>query len=270
MTILPKIERVEIIKEIKRQWPDTREQAMKEYTSRFEIINANNLPLSIAVKAIYHAGNLECALETTTMLSRFRPALAFLCGIAGNINHDKRKLADVVVSGSYAFKQFTRMSEGKHLESTLPTVPPISRSMQNLAQRIFAENTVDFTGDDIKDYTNGHPTQLALPKMEIGKIFCWDLVLDCNATRLELVQEDREYRAVEMELAGFLKAIETYRNFSKRPLDGLAFRGLSDPASGKTTADASDINFRAYAARNAARVMTTFIDKLTEHDMEIA
>lgn len=75
----------------------------------------------IAIRAIHDAGNLASAIEKTNLLHRFHPRFAFLCGIAGNVNHEKRHLGDVVVSSSYAYRLATRMSEGKRIEWAMPS-----------------------------------------------------------------------------------------------------------------------------------------------------
>ncbi|GJE26424.1 phosphorylase family protein [Methylobacterium organophilum] len=265
ITIIPKLERQAILKEFSSKWPAANKRDLPGSTTLLEINTSKNWRPRIAVRAIYEAGNLACAIETTNMLSRFNPRFAFLCGIAGNMNHDKRQLGDVVVSGSYAYKSFTRMSSGKKLESTMPNGPVISRKMFDRASDYFASNFIDFSGSDVRQFLG----DCSLPReseSEVGKIFCWDLVLDCDETRRELVASDREYRAVEMEMYGFLRALQAFSDLRRHPIDGLVFRGLSDPASGKSNSDHGKTNWRGYAARNAARCLASFINDLSEDD----
>lgn len=265
LSIIPKLELRAILREMDRQWPMATKQVAAGTTYLYSFKNHQEWDMRVAVKAIYEAGNLSSALETTSMLSRFKPKFALLCGIAGNINHNKRNLGDVIVSGSYAFKLPTRMSEGEEIEYTMPRIPNVTPKMQNLAQRIFFENDVLFEDKDSERYLNGHILDDST-HLEIGKIFCWDLVLDCDSFRRSLLKEDREYRAVEMEAAGFFRAIESFNGLSGHDVEGLVFRGLSDPASGKADSDQSNVNWRGYAARNAARAMVTFMDNLSPDD----
>lgn len=265
LTIIPKIELKAILHEVEQKWPTAIKKVAAGSTYLYSVKTSRDWDIKIAIRAIYEAGNLNSALETTSMLSRFRPKFSFLCGIAGNLNHAKCNLGDVIVSGSYAFKAMTRMSEGEEIEYTMPRIPNVSPKMQDLAQRVFFDNEVVFDDKDAQRYLNGHklddPTHL-----EIGKIFCWDLVLDCDSYRRQLIREDREYRAVEMEAAGFFRAIESFEKLYRCPVNGLIFRGLSDDASGKAKSDKSNVQWRGYAARNAARAMVTFIDSLAPED----
>jgi nucleoside phosphorylase len=265
ISILPKLELRSILSEFEKRWPKAEISRMAGSTTLFRVKNSKGFEIKIAVRAIHDAGNLSSAIETTNMLSRFFPRFAFLCGIAGNLNHDKRQLGDVVVSSSYTYKAFTRMSANKKLEATYPNGPTISRQFRERAASFFADNEVDLLGPEQKKLLG--KAVLKKPNVvESGKIFCWDLVLDCNETRQELITQDREFRAVEMEIYGFLKSIEAFGDLHEHPVHGLAFRGLSDPASGKQSSDASDVDWRKLAALNAARSLAHFIDDLSEED----
>lgn len=265
VSIIPKLELQAIIKEFSKKWPTAEIKQLPGSTTLFKVTTKKAWVVRIAVRAIYEAGNLNSAIETTNLLARFFPRFAFLCGIAGNLNHDKRKLGDVVVSGSYAYKQYTRMSSGRKLEATMPNGPAISRQMLDKANSHFGSSSIDFSGDDVAGIIDGSSSSAPV-EVEVGKIFCWDMVLDCDDTRIELIGSDREYRAVEMELYGFLKSMQAFGDLHNHPIDGLAFRGLSDPASGKGASDGGKKNWRAYSARNAARALADFIDGLAETD----
>lgn len=267
ISILPKLELQAILAEFERQWPSERFQPSQGSTNLIEVATQSGWRPKIAIRAIHDAGNLASAIETTNLLHRFHPRFAFLCGIAGNVNHEKRHLGDVVVSSSYAYRLATRMSEGKRIEWAMPSGPAISRRMHDRAGTFFASNDIDFSGADLKTFFG--KAKIHQPAaVEVGKIFCWDMVLDCDETRRELLEIDREYRAVEMEMAGFLKAIAAFSNLKQMPVDGLVFRGLSDPASKKAVTDVSTVKWRPYAARNAARALVQFIHSMSEDDCE--
>lgn len=86
---------------------------------------------------------------------------------------------------------------------------------------------------------------------------------------------DRQLAAVEMEGAGFLKAIASHaRHFIDRPwrrgraggADALVVRGISDPAADKAATDAGAKPWRRIAARNAAQTVVLIVHTLKDRD----
>jgi nucleoside phosphorylase len=105
------------------------------------------------------------------------------------------------------------------------------------------------------------------------KILSWDLVLDHQEMKERLLREDRQLAVVEMEGAGFLKAVAAHvKYFVRRPwqadgeTDALIVRGISDPAADKSVADADPRAWRRIAARNAAQTVLLIVDTLKERD----
>lgn len=269
LTMLRKVELSAIENVFKQKWPDAAYETLPGSTLFFRASTNNDWNPTIALRCINGAGNLNAAAETTNMLSRFRPRFAFLCGIAGNLNHDKADLGDVIFGDGVTFRQYTRISEGRDLSSTEPTVDGFSQHMRDVLHRIVGDLRTDLNGPVAQAVSGSNAAHQN--KIRTGKIFCWDMVLDCNETRLEIAKQDRELRAVEMEAAGFFKAIDSFKRLLRTPetdfpIDGMIVRGLSDPACGKVLSDSDNVNWRALAARNSALALADFIFEMQEHD----
>ncbi|WP_170421937.1 5'-methylthioadenosine/S-adenosylhomocysteine nucleosidase family protein [Ruegeria arenilitoris] len=271
VTMLRKVEFSAINDVFKAKWPRASFEELPGSTLFFRANCSSGWSPRVAIRCINGAGNLNAAVETTNMLSRFSPRFAFLCGIAGNIDHQKCRLGDVVVGDGFTFRQYTRVSEGKKLESTDPPVNGFSQHMRDVSHRIVSEIQPELNGHAAETVAGG-----SIPhenKCMLGKIFCWDMVLDCNETRAEIHDQDKKLKAVEMEAAGFYQAIDAFKRLRRTkdrdyPLDGVIFRGLSDPASGKKQSDGGSTNWRGLSARNAAVVLADFIDAMHEGDCE--
>lgn len=220
----------------------------------FRVVNSHGWPLSIAVRATRLKGNLCAAIETSNLLERFKPSFAFLCGIAGNLNHSKHSLGDVVISDRYRYQWYSRMTEGKKLKKSSEERQVRSSRMQDIVNREF------FAVKRANPFRGKNP--------EFGKIFCWDMVLDCDESRQEIIEFDNDLVAVEMESAGFISAVESFNQQRQFNVGPLVFRGLSDPATGKRESDLAPKGYREMAAHNTAEALAYFIDNLKKDDCE--
>lgn len=251
LTILPQLELRVLLEECRSHWRNAKSLHFQGLDF-FKLENQKGFPLTIAVKTTRRKGNLSAAIEISTLLERFKPSFAFLCGIAGNINPLKNSLGDVIISDSCNYQRYTRMSEGRKLEKSVDHASVVSDRMFNIFNREFnRSSSFELPGD---------------AKFEFGKLFCWDMVLDCEISRAEIVAEDRDVRAVEMESAGFISAVEAYNQSRRVSVGSLVFRGLSDPASSKAGSDADPRNFREIAARNASKALLHLLNQLEKDD----
>lgn len=236
----------------------------------YSITNANGVGLRIVVACCEGQSNLEWAITTQVVLFRHSPRYAFLCGIAGGMKIASYPLGDVVIAPEVNYRRFTKVqSDGRFGAENFNV--PASHGGRALAQNFLSSprhkekvgaKTVQSALDDGQSFA-----------IHNQKILSWDLVLDHEKTKDSLLKEDRQLAAVEMEGAGFLKAVASHaKYYIQRPwatpggADALIVRGISDPAAGKALTDADPKAWRQIAARNAAQTVLLILDTLQEID----
>ncbi len=237
----------------------------------YEYRNRQGFKARIAVSCCDGQSNIESAITTQIVLFRHNPRYVFLCGIGGGLKIDKIRLGDVVVSPEVLYRRFTKVEEGGRFAPEVFNVP-VSDGGKKLSQRFFS------SCDHIKKVQSSL-NDGDLFAIHDEKVLSWDLVLDDAATKERLLSDlDRQIAVVEMEGAGFLKAVDSYsRHYIYRPwhaskvgaVDALVVRGISDPAAGKALIDAGQKPWRLIAARNAAQTVLAIIDLLAEKDFGV-
>ncbi len=224
----------------------------------FQLQTREGLTQRIVVACCDGQSNLESAITTQIVLFRHNPRYIFLCGIAGGLRIDKYKLGDVVIAPEVNYRRYTKIQDDGSFAAENFNVPP-SDGGRILARRFLSSHP------DVKKVPAAleHDDHFTI---HAEKILSWDLVLDHPATKQHLVRDvDRQLAVVEMEGAGFLKAVASHaKHFIHRPwrrqkaggADALIVRGISDPAAGKADIDAGSREWRRIAARNAAQTGT--------------
>jgi nucleoside phosphorylase len=234
----------------------------------YQLTTRTGITLRIVVKCCDGQSNLEAAITTQIVLFRHNPRYVFLCGIGGGMRIEKYKLGDVVIAPEVNYRRFTKVQEDGSFGAENFNVPA-SEGGRALAQRF------------LSDHPNSKKIQSVLNDGDLfavhsEKILSWDLVLDHPETRERLLTAvDRQLAVVEMEGAGFLKAVASHANhFINRPwrtekvggADALIVRGISDPAAGKAATDTGSKPWRRIAARNAAQTVVLILDILKDRD----
>jgi nucleoside phosphorylase len=231
----------------------------------YELRNREGLTLRVVVACCDGQSNLESAITTQIILFRHNPRYVFLCGIGGGMRIARYRLGDVVIAPEVNYRRFTKVQEDGSFGAENFNVPA-SDGGRALAQRFLAS------------YPNSKKVQSMLNDGDLfaihdQKILSWDLVLDHQEMKERLLREDRQLAVVEMEGAGFLKAVAAHvKYFVRRPwqadggTDALIVRGISDPAADKSVADADPRAWRRIAARNAAQTVLLIVDTLKERD----
>ena len=250
---------------------EIRPQLRLNYHERlFQVRTAGGLDIGLVLVCCEGQSNLEAALTTQITLYRHSPRYAFLCRIGGGLKLYQCKLGDVVVGCEVVHRRFTKIGASGEFKPEVSNIPA-SDDGRRLIQRLFS--------------THPHPQAIqsglndgALFAIHAEKILSWDYVLDHGPTRTELLRDlDRQLAIVEMEGAGFLKAVHFYsKNYLHRPrredngeVGAVIVRGISDPAADKAASDAAPANYRLIATRNAAQTVFLMIDSLVEGDFAI-
>jgi nucleoside phosphorylase len=234
----------------------------------FELETRGGIPVRIVVACCDGQSNLESAITTQIVLFRHNPRYAFLCGIGGGMKTEKYKLGDVVIASEVNYRRFTKIQDDGSFGAENFNVPP-SDGGRALAQRFLS---VHPNSKKIQSHLNDGD----LFAIHSEKILSWDLVLDHTETRNHLLSDvDRQLAVVEMEGAGFLKAVASHaKHVINRPwrtvkaggADALIVRGISDPAADKAAMDSGSKPWRRVAARNAAQTVLLILDILKDRD----
>ena len=235
---------------------------------RYTVSHKNKRKTNIVVTCIGAASNLDSAIITLSMLYRYSPRYIFLYGIAGGMQVKKYDRGGVVIGSDIVFRKISKVVDEERYQFEMPPVETTARG------QIMAR---EFMANIIRGKPQIRPGRGKSPfKVCHEKIFCWDLVLDSEKVRDQLVETvDRQLSVVEMEAAGFFKAIHHYRKyFIEKPfmitkngsVDGLVIRGISDYAAKKLDSDAEKMPWRDIAADNAAYILMQIIGSITEED----
>lgn len=187
--------------------------------------------------------NIDMALATERAIREFKPDIVLLSGIAGGVKDVK--IGDVLIAGS-AFIY----DAGKESEEGFLARP---------AEYVFSENLLAYAKlvsrtDAWKKRTSDGAEKASVL---IGPIAAGDkVVADVhNPTYQRIRQNLSHIKALEMEAAGFGRAIQSHR-----ALHALVVRGISDMCEGKAETDQQ--NWQPVAAERAAAVVFELLYEL--------
>jgi len=222
---------------------------------------------NIVVTCLGSQSNMDSAITTLSMLYRYSPRHIFLYGIAGGMQKEKYQRGTVVIGSDIVFRKISKVVDD---EKYLFEMPPVATTPHG--QIIAREFMTNLPSSAIEQ----HPKKdWGTFKVVHEKIFTWDLVLDSPTVRDKMLALDRKLSVVEMEAAGFFKAIHHYknyfiaRNFNKSgkngEVDGLIIRGVSDYAAHKAESDA-ELFWRKMAADNASYILMKIIHSMNNDD----
>lgn len=251
----------------------------RKFRSEFDVRWKGDAPVRVTLVSVGTQGNLFTAIETMNILARYRPRLLIFCGIAGLMNPEKVRLGDVVVQDSvYAHaytKKVNRELQPTKLDvQTVPSLADYRRDFHYDRKEVFnglSQFAMDANGEKAVELNEGKR-----PRLLVGKYLVTDYVLDCEQTRDEFIANtDRNFLCIETESYGLLSAADNFRNKAVPgdvyPLDVVVIRGLSDRAAKKGASDSASegVDWRDYAARNAACVTIDFICGLKPDDYKL-
>jgi nucleoside phosphorylase len=243
---------------------------------------------TVVVKSSIGMGNITAAAATASALAQYHPALAIFIGIGAVMDVDKYRLGDVVIVDGIQSKSFQKITDRKRgtplgaslqpygtkyalrmaTPEFLPQVPKTSRLLTAKHWRgidgKFASPAID--ADLIRGFGRTlRPTDRNC-KCVREMVFSWDLVLDSDDFRNEILSQEGKLAAVDMESLGFFSVIEGY-NHGDGFVDAVAFRGLSDYATNKANTDGSAVDWRRVAGANAANAAYDFLQAVNFSDL---
>jgi len=190
------------------------------------------------------AGNLGAAIETALAIKHFRPAAVLFVGVAGGLKD--AGIGDVVAGTKIYYYECGKALEEFH------TRPDLGKCTHRVVQRARAEaRKTDWT-QRIKP-----KVPAAVPKVVVGPIAAGEQVVASVSSEVyKLIRKNySDALAVEMEGAGFMKAVETTSG-----VQALVVRGISDLIENKAAADAA--GSQETAAKHASAFAFEVLAKL--------
>lgn len=267
ISIIPNLELKSILTQFELQFSERgnftkRELSKGLYYLKFE--NSAGTEFDCIVAATYEAGNVTSAIETASLLNRFHPGFAILCGIGGNVFPDRTKKGDVIIAKQVDYERISRVSENLVYGFSPLSIPQPTGKIWKDAIDFFDANKPSFSHEN-NDFESALLINQRSPKVDFGNIYCSHMVVDCSHYREKIQKRDREMRTVEMEAGGFLLAVEKYAEQNDTCILTMVIRGISDECAAKKQDDASkDVNWRRYAANNCSRSLALYLDSLDE------
>jgi nucleoside phosphorylase len=230
----------------------------------FEFQVQNGELYTVIVSTIIDQGNVASAAMTASLINRFKPGFTCLFGIAGNVDEEKAKRGDVIIATQVVYKVISKVKDEKYMFEQ-PSIPSLDRSTWRKIQEMGILQDVDLSSGN-PEYTAAAIANRRAPSVGFERIYCSDLVVDCAVYRDQQIKGvDRHLRAIEMEAAGFLRAVSNYQKDSKMFVPTVIVRGISDNSAGKQDSDGDkSVNWREFAASNAAKVLCKIIDKVDD------
>lgn len=250
------------------------DSAPRPLESAYHVQTAGPSPLHVTLASVNRRGNIHAAIKAMELLQRLTPRLFILYGIAGSMVPKKVIRGDVVIQDSVYVHAYTKIEQGKQARSEtfpapdVPRLAPYSRLFRMKRKDVFVP---DGLLQPDPNAVNAMAKNERSAKVMIGKFLVSDYTLDCSVTRDEHTKNDREIVAIEMESYGILLAAHSFRNGDVSgdpfPLDVVVIRGISDLAAQKAESDNIEeqegVDWRVYAARNAASTVLEYICGLT-------
>ena len=179
--------------------------------------------------------NTDMALATEKAIQEFQPNIVLLVGIAGGVKDVK--IGDVIIANSAFIYDAGKESEDGFLLRT--------------SEYVFSEHLLAYAQNTSRDAAWKARTADGAADAEvlIGPIAAGDkVVADVNNPTYQHIKKNlSQVKALEMEAAGFGRAIQSHR-----ALHALVIRGISDMCEGKAETDQQ--NWQPIAADRAAAV----------------
>lgn len=188
--------------------------------------------------AIGKMGQTAAAIETFVFLTRCKPSLVFLTGIAGSLKKDEVRKKDVVVSLNTRYRTQNKVFGTGPADEYRPIDHPLRAVDADMSRKI-----QEFVGHQ---YPTGHDDW----NVHTGELYTWDYVVDSARVVSRLNSSHPQALGVEMEGGGFLSSAERMEALWQRSLRAYVVKGISDYAEAKDSDDPT----RSTAAANAAAV----------------